>query len=215
MLPAALFAFLAVLQLQLFRAEAPGAIAHFPEVASISFFMNRVLTIGFASLVALVYVVRKPPRRGRHDPVAVVVSMYASFVLLSLRPLLVFLSVKTEHLPDWTLIVSNLLVAIGAAFSIYALLYLRLNFSILPEARDLTTTGPYRIVRHPVYLGEILGAVGLTVALPSVVTVGVLVSFVVAQLYRSGMEERVLAANLSGYAEYARRTPRLFPVPRP
>lgn len=211
LLPAALFAFLAVLQLQLFRLEAPAAIARFPEVASVSFFFNRVMSIAFASGIALVYVVRRPPRQGRHDPVAVVVSLYASFVLLALRPLLLFLAVETERLPDWTLIVSNALVATGAAFSIYALLYLRLNFSILPEARGLTTSGPYRLVRHPVYLGEILGAIGLTIALPTLVSVIVLVTFVSAELVRARIEEQVLASVLPGYAEYARHTPRLFP----
>ena len=213
LIPAAVFAFLAVVQLQLFRVEAPAALSHFPEVASVSFFMNRLLSIGFASGVALVYIVRRPPLQGRHDLVAVVVSMYASFVLLALRPLLLFLAVETEHLPDWTLIVSNALVAVGAGFSIYALLYLRLNFSILPEARDLITSGPYRLVRHPVYLGEILGAIGLALALPSLLSIVVLVTFVAAQLLRSGIEERVLAANLPGYAEYAARTPRLIPGP--
>jgi protein-S-isoprenylcysteine O-methyltransferase Ste14 len=214
LLPAALFAFLAVLQLQLFRVEAPAAISKFPEIASISFFLNRLLSIGFASAVALVYVVRRPPLRGRHDILAVVVAMYASFVLLGLRPFLLFLSVETEHLPSWSLILSNILVAVGAGFSIYALLYLRLNFSILPEARGLTTSGPYRLVRHPVYLGEILGAFGLALALPSLPTIAILVSFVVVQLLRSRIEEQVLAEVLPGYAEYARRTPRIFPLPR-
>lgn len=212
--PGALFAFLAVLQLQLFRIEAPEAIHHFPEVASVSYFMNRLLSIGFAAGIALVYVVRRPPTRGRRDLAAVVVAMYASFVLLALNPVLRFMSIQLEHLPDWALIASNVLVAVGAGFSIYALVYLRLNFSILPEARGLTTTGPYRIVRHPVYLGEIIGALGLTIALPSLLSVLVLGSFVCAQLLRTRMEEKLLGSALEGYGEYARTTPRLFPFLR-
>jgi protein-S-isoprenylcysteine O-methyltransferase Ste14 len=210
-LPSALFAFLAILQLDLFRLEVPAALAHFPELASISFFFNRLLSIGFASGIAIVYIVRRPPLRGRHDVGAVVVSMYASFVLLALRPLLEFMAIELEQFPAWSVIVANLLIAVGAAFSIYSLLYLRLNFSILPEARELTTSGPYRVVRHPVYLGEILGAVGLTLALPSLLSVLVLVSFVGAQLIRTRMEEQVLTAQLPGYAEYSRRTARLIP----
>ena len=211
-LPSALFAFLAVLQLELFRIEAPAAIAHFPELTSISFFFNRLLTIGFASTIAIVYVIRRPPLRGRHDIGAVAVAMYASFVLLALRPLLQFTAIDLAHLPAWSLVLANLLIALGAAFSIYSLLYLRLNFSILPEARGLTTSGPYRVVRHPVYAGEILGAIGLAIALPSLLSALVLVSFVGAQLIRTRMEERVLAAQLPGYAEYAVRTPRLLPL---
>ena len=210
-LPSALFAFLAILQLDLFRLEVPAALAHFPELASISFFFNRLLSIGFASGIAIVYIVRRPPLRGRHDVGAVIVAMYASFVLLALRPVLEFMAIELEHFPAWSVILANVLIAVGAAFSIYSLLYLRLNFSILPEARGLTTSGPYRIVRHPVYLGEILGAVGLTLALPSLLSVLVLVSFVGAQLIRTRMEEQVLAAQLPGYAEYSSRTPRLIP----
>ena len=210
-LPGALFAFLAVIQLEIFRQEAPFALHRFPEIASISFFFNRAASISFAALIAIVYIIRRPPLNGRHDLPAVVVAMYASFVLLALNPFLKFMAIELERLPDWALIVSNVLVAFGTAFSVYALMYLRLNFSILPEARGITTSGPYRLVRHPVYLGEILGATGLAISLPSLLTVLVLVSFVGAQLLRTVMEERVLSSTLEGYAEYAARTPRLFP----
>lgn len=212
--PSALFAFLAVLQLDLFRNEVPAALAHFPEAASISFFFNRALSIGFASAIAIVYIIRRPPLRGRHDVAAVAVAMYASFILLGLRPLLEFMAVEMARFPGWSVILANVLIAIGAAFSIYSLLYLRLNFSILPEARGLTTSGPYRIVRHPVYLGEIFGAVGLTIALPSLLSLLVLVTFIGAQLVRTRMEEQVLSGQLPGYAEYARQTPRLIPFIR-
>jgi protein-S-isoprenylcysteine O-methyltransferase Ste14 len=210
-LPSALFAVLALLQLDLFRLEAPSAFSHFPEIASISFFFNRLLSIGFASGIALVYIVRRPPLRGRHDIGAVFVAMYASFVLLALRPVIEFMAIEVEHFPAWSVILANVLIAVGAGFSIYSLLYLRLNFSILPEARGLTTSGPYRLVRHPVYLGEILGALGFTIALPSLFSVLVLISFVGSQLLRTRMEEAVLTAQLPGYVEYMATTPRLIP----
>ncbi len=201
-----------MVQLRLLRSEAPAAFARFPQVASLSFFFNRLLSISFAAGIAIVYIIRKPPLRGRHDIGAVVVAMYASFVLLALRPLLEFMAISPAQVSTWGVILSNLIVAGGAAFSIYALFYLRLNFSLLPEARGLTTSGPYRLVRHPVYLGEIVGAVGLTLALPTALSVLFLLSFVGAQLLRSRMEEQVLSANLPGYAEYSRHTPRLFPL---
>ncbi|MDQ6748040.1 MAG: isoprenylcysteine carboxylmethyltransferase family protein, partial [Candidatus Dormibacteraeota bacterium] len=204
---------LAALQLQLFRLEVPAALARFPDFAGLSFFLNRLLSIGFAAMIALVYVIRRPAREGRRDPIAVGIAMYASFVLLALRPLVLWLGVESATLPTWSLGASNVLVACGAAFSIYALLYLRLNFSILPEARELVTGGPYRLVRHPVYLGEIIGAIGLALALPSLVSAGLLVTFVTAQLVRTHIEEQVLTRVMPTYQDFARRTPRLFPHP--
>jgi len=210
-LPGALFAVLAVLQLEFIRREAAFAVARFPDAGSISFLLNRILSISFAAGIAIVYIVRRPPRQGRHDIGAVIVSLYASFALLALRPVLGFLQVPFGNSPPWALVISNLLVAGGAAFSIYALLYLRLNFSILPEARELTTSGPYHLVRHPVYLGEIAGAAGLAIALPNYFSLIVLGTFVAAQLVRTVIEEKVLSTVIPSYQEYAAKTPRLLP----
>ncbi|GAC1575039.1 MAG: hypothetical protein NVS3B24_03090 [Candidatus Dormibacteria bacterium] len=213
-LPGALFAFLAVVQLQIVRHEVGAAIASFPQPSSLSFLFNRVAAISFAALIAMVYIVRRPPLNGRRDLPAVLVAMYASFVLLALSPVLHLLSIIPPRLPMPALVISNVLVAVGVAFSVYALLYLRLNFSILPEARGITTSGPYRLVRHPVYLGEIVGAVGLSMSLPSALTLAVLASFIGAQVVRTVMEEKILSTALDGYSDYAARTPRLIPFAR-
>ena len=61
---------------------------------------------------------------------------------------------------EWLVLPADLLATIGLAYSVWGLAYLRRSFSIVPEARRLVTGGPYALSRHPVYLGEIIGAMG-------------------------------------------------------
>jgi protein-S-isoprenylcysteine O-methyltransferase Ste14 len=94
----------------------------------------------------------------------------------------------------------------GTAFAVWGLWSLRRCFSITVEARDVVATGPYRWVRHPVYLGEIVAAGAVTVWRFSWVNLLLWGAFVGLQLARTRLEERKLSAALPGYADYARRT---------
>lgn len=96
-----------------------------------------------------------------------------------------------------------------------AVCFLGRCFGVLPEARGLVTRGPYGIVRHPVYLGEIAACLGLAVAAPTVWNGLVLGALLGAQLARMGFEERALTAAFPEYGSYARQVPRLLPAPRP
>jgi protein-S-isoprenylcysteine O-methyltransferase Ste14 len=62
------------------------------------------------------------------------------------------------------------------------------------------------LVRHPIYLGEIIGALGLVVILPSWFSLLVLVTFIAAQVYRTRVEEGVLVEAIPGYAAYRQLT---------
>ena len=50
----------------------------------------------------------------------------------------------------------SLFFAIATAWTVSSLLWLGRSFSVLPARRHLVTTGPYALLRHPVYLGELL-----------------------------------------------------------
>jgi protein-S-isoprenylcysteine O-methyltransferase Ste14 len=66
--------------------------------------------------------------------------------------------------------------------------------------------GPYRIVRHPMYAGVILGVLGLPLALGSwwaLIPAGLLSGLFVV---RTALEDRMLLQQLPGYVEYAQRT---------
>src|SRR6202040_246475 len=54
-----------------------------------------------------------------------------------------------------------LLMAAGSALVLLSLVYLRYSFSVTPQARTLNYEGPYSVVRHPMYVGNILSLLGL------------------------------------------------------
>jgi protein-S-isoprenylcysteine O-methyltransferase Ste14 len=84
-------------------------------------------------------------------------------------------------------------------------------FGVLPEVRGLVTRGPYSVVRHPVYLGELGACAGLVLAAPTPWNVGVAAVFTAAQFVRMRLEERALGSEFPEYRSYAARTPRLVP----
>src|SRR5437868_6839092 len=65
---------------------------------------------------------------------------------------------------DLLLLPGDLVATAGLAYSVWARAFLRRSFAIIPQARRLVTGGPYRLSRHPVYLGEIATAIGVNVA---------------------------------------------------
>jgi protein-S-isoprenylcysteine O-methyltransferase Ste14 len=73
------------------------------------------------------------------------------------------------------------------------------------EAGELVEDGPYAVVRHPVYSGGILFAVGISLALSPWALVATAVLAGVWAL-KARVEERFLVARYPSYAEYASRT---------
>lgn len=104
---------------------------------------------------------------------------------------------------------------IGAAVSVWAFRYHGSNLTPFPrpvEGMPLIEGGPYRYVRHPMYAGIILFTFGVGLAYANVVTLLSSVAFVVFFMAKSGHEEELLVAGVSGYREYRSSVPwRLIP----
>lgn len=118
-------------------------------------------------------------------------------------------------LPDWLFYLGEALFVVGYGFQIYSISVLGHYYSALVEVQPdhkVIETGPYRFIRHPNYLGQIVGAIGLGFALQSWVSLLILLviggSFFA---YRIRHEETFLTAEMSGYADYMKRTKRLIP----
>jgi protein-S-isoprenylcysteine O-methyltransferase Ste14 len=82
----------------------------------------------------------------------------------------------------------------------------------LAKNQRLATSGPYALMRNPLYLGTLTAALGLAAAARSPgLAVLFLSLFALVYLPAIELEEQHLAAILPGYAEFANRVPLLIP----
>ena len=97
----------------------------------------------------------------------------------------------------------------GMALAVYAMLNNRFFSPVVRIQHErehmLVTSGPYRFVRHPGYVGAILASACGGVALGSWWSLVPLVPFGFLFLRRTALEDRMLRADLDGYAGYAER----------
>jgi len=109
------------------------------------------------------------------------------------------------------LTVSTVFTVIGLGSALYIATVLGRCFSIFPQARGLTTSGPYAIVRHPLYIAEQVATIGICLQYARPWALLIATASLAAQFPRMYYEERVLAETYPGYREYMLRTPRIMP----
>ncbi len=81
--------------------------------------------------------------------------------------------------------------------------------------RDHTVcdTGPYKIVRHPAYLGSVIQAAGFPLLFGSLWSIFPAAVLIVLNVVRTYLEDKTLRAELIGYKEYTHKT-RYMIIPR-
>jgi len=80
------------------------------------------------------------------------------------------------------------------------------------QVQALIDRGPYRLVRHPGYLGSLLSWAGFALTSRRVPVVGVILGLLgVAYGRRIAAEEQLLGRDLAGYVAYSRKTKKLIP----
>jgi protein-S-isoprenylcysteine O-methyltransferase Ste14 len=89
--------------------------------------------------------------------------------------------------------------------------FLGRSLSVMPEARRLVTNGPYALIRHPLYLCEILGVVAIVLQYRSLLVAAIFVLVIALQAARGQWEEEVLARAFAEFSAYRARTPFLIP----
>ncbi|MHA1214414.1 MAG: methyltransferase family protein [Candidatus Hodarchaeales archaeon] len=80
------------------------------------------------------------------------------------------------------------------------------------ENQKVISTGPFKFVRHPLYLGNSILVVGLALTLSSFLALFPASFFITIQIIRIVKEEETLTESLKGYSEYKKRVKyRLIP----
>ena len=180
-----------------------AGLAHVLDVA------HMVLTFLFCGLVATLFVIRRAPRGSRARPPAMAVALVGTFVMSAT-------AAQPITTRDWrVLALADALLTVGLACSIYTAASLGRCFGLAAEARGVVTSGAYRLVRHPLYLAELVAALGALLPVLAPLTTLNFGLFCLCQITRAMLEERVLAAGFPEYIAYRRRTPALLPWPRP
>lgn len=98
------------------------------------------------------------------------------------------------------------LQGVGLTITCIAFVCLGRSFGIVAANRGLKSGGPYRFIRHPIYLGHALTITGFVIANFSVFNLSIFVIEGVCQLARIHAEERLLVAtsNYTGYSQGVR-----------
>jgi protein-S-isoprenylcysteine O-methyltransferase Ste14 len=110
-------------------------------------------------------------------------------------------------MPGVCVISADVLIAIG--FYLIFLVYRENTFTSatieIAENQKVISTGPYTIVRHPMYASASLYLLGTPLALGSYWALIPVAAMIPLLMWRLFDEERFLATNLSGYIEYQKR----------
>jgi protein-S-isoprenylcysteine O-methyltransferase Ste14 len=108
-----------------------------------------------------------------------------------------------------------LLLLVSVLLGLWAVLSMGLGrFRITPylhPAGRLHRRGPYRVVRHPMYLALLLAMLGSVAGDPSAARFGVWLLLIGTLVLKLRMEEKLLAERHSEYAAYAATTCRMLP----
>ena len=103
------------------------------------------------------------------------------------------------------------LVTLAAGLSLVSLLTMGRLFGVRPALRGLVTSGPYRFVRHPMYLSYIIADIGYNLQEWNFVTLLLVLIGWMSLVYRIHAEERVLSQHAEWPAYEVLVRYRLFP----
>jgi len=167
--------------------------------------ISKLTTLVFISTLIALLISRDQPQAkagGLMPRAAAIAGTYLSVGIVSLPPV---------ELSSQLYFTSMLLAVVGTILALYSALNLGQSISMMSEARRLVLRGPYAVVRHPLYLGEGMVLVGLTLQFFSLSAVLILMLQCACQVIRMSNEEQVLLRTFPQYRNYMAQTAGLIP----
>ena len=158
----------------------------------------------FYMLVALLIMTRLPAKAHADG----LLPRIAAFVGSYLPWTITFVGKTDQALPN---LASTACVLMGTIMMLVAVRHLGRSFSLVPQARSVVQTGPYRRIKHPLYFAEEIVVLGLVLQYLTLGTVIVLVLHVGVQVCRILYEEDLLRRNCPEYSSYEASRWRLIP----
>ncbi len=152
-----------------------------------------------AGLMGILSLVRVPPKSALITFSSVVATAFMMVTPLWMRPL--------PHMIAGPALLSCAIAVqfIGMILSLGARLYLGRRFGLLPANRGIVSTGPFRLVRHPIYLGWLVLSFGFVIEYPTLRNIGLLTSILPVMIWRIALEERLLGQD-PAYRPYCQAT---------
>jgi len=167
--------------------------------------LGKLVALAFIALLLVLVFLRRPAKakaKGLMPRLSAFFGTYLGLAIALLPPQPIGFALS---------LLSLMLLLGGLGFAVYALFHLGRSFSVMAEARRLVIDGPYAKVRHPLYLGEAVAMLGLTLQYLSPFALLLLTVQLAFQLIRMKNEELVLAKLFPEYGDYRTRTARLVP----
>lgn len=167
--------------------------------------VSRFSTIFFLGLASILFLIRLEPIKKAKGIWPRVMAIAGTFfvALLTFFP--------RANLSMTQTVVASLLSLVGTGISVFVLAHLGRSFSLMAEARRLVTTGPYKILRHPLYIFEAVASLGVLLQFFSLYTVLIFLAYCFLQFQRMKNEEAVLELAFPEYRDYKAKTARLVP----
>ena len=177
----------------------------FSDMTSTLHLVYKGLTIAFYFLVVALFFMRSQARATSRSLLARILAYAGTFT-----PFLLILTKSPETGPTFPLLSVSIMTC-GLLFAIYSLKTLGRSFGIIPQARALVRNGPYRLIRHPLYVGEVVAFGGIILNGFTISKLGIFLLLAAIESYRAIQEEKILEETIAEYSMYKAATKRFIP----
>lgn len=185
----------------LMRLPPAVGLALFVQRAYLQWVLNSTWVLALQAVAEtvtlLIYLTARPSKDSSIHPLALVSTLFATFYFILIRlepgPALIPVGIAVT------------LQGLGIALQLWAKLALGRSFGLLPANKGIVIGGPYRLVRHPIYLGYFITHVGFLLGSWSTWNAGLFACLYALQFVRIYREEALLVQDPS-YRKYCKTT---------